>query len=134
ADLHPPMKRAAMDDESTERPLRVGHGEQVAATARFAQHTLVADLPAAFGVERRAVEDDLGLAVSGQLIELHPVADDRNDPALRGRGLVSKEGRVAGAGLDRAVERSRAGLLRELRFRPATAPLALFGKGDLEPV
>ena len=63
----------------------------VAAAARLAEHALVADLAAALGVERRPVEDDLGLAVAGQLVELDPVAQDRDDPALGGRRLVAEE-------------------------------------------
>ena len=71
------------------------------AAARLAEDAVIADLAAALGVERRPVEDDLGLAVAGQLVELHPVADDRDDAALGGRGLVAEESAVAGARLDR---------------------------------
>ena len=49
-----------------DRLLGVGHGEQVAAATRLAEDALVADLAATLGVERRPVEDDLGLAVTGQ--------------------------------------------------------------------
>ena len=128
ADPQPPVERAAMDDQAAERLLRVGHREQLAAAARLAQDALVADLAAALGVERRPVEDDLGLAVAGQLVELHPVPDDRDDAALGGRRLVAQEPRVAAAALDRAVERRLLGVARQLGLRPGAAPLALLGE------
>ena len=134
ADPQPAVERAAMDDQAAERLLRVGHREQLAAAARLAQDALVADLAAALGVERRPVEDDLGLAVAGQLVELHPVADDRDDAALGGRRLVAEEPRVAAAALDRAVQRGLLGVARQLGLRPGAAPLALLGEGALEPV
>ena len=87
----------------------------------LADDALVADLAAALGVERRPVEDDLGLAVAGQLVELHPVADDRDDPALGGRRLVAEERRVAGAAPGwRCTATPQLGLARELGLRAAT--------------
>ena len=123
-----------MDDQPADRLLGVAHREQLAATAQFAQDALVADLAATLGVEGRPVEDDLGLAVAGQLVELDAVADDRDDATL-GRGrLVAEEARVAGAPLDRAVQRGLLGLARELGLRARPAPLALLGEGALEAV
>ena len=133
-DPQPAVERPAVDDQPTERLLRVGHREQLAATARLAQDALVADLAAALGVERRLVEDDLGLTVAGQLVELHPVAEDRDDPAVAGRRLVADEPAVAGATLDRAVERGLLGMPRELGLRPGSAPFALLGKRAFEAV
>ena len=95
ADAQPAVERAAMDDQPADRLLRVLDREQLAAAARLADRALVADLAAALGVERRPVEDDLGRAVAGELVELHAVADDRDDPALGGRGLVAQELGVA---------------------------------------
>ena len=115
ADPQPAVERAAMDDQAADRLLGVVDREQLAAAARLAEDALVADLAAALGVERRPVEDDLGLAVAGQLVELHPVADDRDDPSLGGRRLVAEERRVAGARLDRAVQRGELGVLRRAR-------------------
>ena len=91
ADLEPAVERAAMDDRGRRPASACRHREQVAAAARLAEDALVADLAAALGVERRPVEDDLGLAVAGQLVELQPVADDRDDAALGGRRLVAEE-------------------------------------------
>ena len=104
--------------QAADRLLRVGHGEQLAAAARFADHALVADLAAALGVERRRVEDDLGLAHPGQLVELDPVSNDRDHPALGGGRLVTEEAGVAGAALDRLVQRAELGMLRELGLLP----------------
>ena len=134
ADPQPAVERAAVDDQATERLLRVGHREQLAAAARLAQDALVADLAAALGIERRPIEDDLGLAVAGQLVELHPVPDDRHDAALGGRRLVPDEPGVAASALDRAVERRLLGVARQLGLRPGAAPLALLGEGALEPI
>ena len=134
ADPQPAVERAALDDQAAERLLRVGHGEQLAPAARLAQHAVVADLAAALGVERRPVEDDLRLAVAGQLVELHPVAHDGEDAALGGRRLVAHEPRVADPAVDRAVERGQLGVLRELRLGPRAAAVALLGKSALEPV
>ena len=131
-DPQPAVERAAMDMQAADRLLRVGHGEQLAAPTRFADHALVADLAAALGIERRRVEDDLGLAQPGQLVELDPVTHDR-DHATLGRGrLVAEEAGVAGAGLDRLVERAELGLLRELGLLSGAAPLALLGERPVE--
>ena len=123
-----------MDDQAADRLLGVGDREQLAAATRLAEDAVVADLAAALGIERRPVEDDLGLAVAGQLVELHAVADDRDDPALRRRRLVAEERRVADARLDGAVQRGQLGVLRELGLRAGPRALALFGQGDVEPV
>ena len=71
ADSQPAVKRPAMDDETTDRLLGVCHREELAAAARFSEDAAIADLAATFRVERRLVEDDLGLAVPRQLVELH---------------------------------------------------------------
>ena len=113
--------------------LRVVDREQLAAAARLAEHALVADLAAALGVERGPVEDDLGLAVSGQLVELHAVADDRDAPgprpsSSRSRGTSCRR-RAPGS---RRTARSL-GLLRRARaFVPDAAALALLGERQLE--
>ena len=122
-----------MDDQAADRLLGVGDREQLAAATRLADRAVVADLAAALGVERRPVEDDLGLAVAGQLVELHAVADDRDDPALRRRRLVAEERRVADARLDGAVQRGELGVLRELGLRAGPRPFALLGQGGVEP-
>ena len=122
-----------MDDQPADRLLGVLDGEERRSAARLAELAPVADLAAALGVERRAIEDDLGGALAGQLVELHPVADDRHDRAGGGRRLVAEERRVAGAGLDRLVERGQLGVLRELGLLAGAAPLALLGEGGLEP-
>ena len=70
ADAQPAAQGAAMDDEPAERLLGVLDVEEDAAAARLAEDAAVADLAAALGVERRPVEDDLGRAVAGQLVEL----------------------------------------------------------------
>ena len=106
-------------------------GEQLAAAPRFADRALVADLPAAFRVERRAVEHDLGRAVPGQLVELHAVADDRHDATLGGRRLVAEELGVAGATLDGAVQRSQLGVPGQIGLLARTASLALLREGVL---
>ena len=119
-----------MDDQAAERLLRVGHREQLAPATRLAQDALVADLAAALGIERGLVEDDLGLAVAGQLVELHPVPDDRDDPPLGGRRLVAEEAGVAGTTLDGAVQRGLLGVTRQLRpwFRSGCARAARRGR------
>ena len=127
------VERAAMDDQSAERPLRVGHGEQVAAATGFAQDTEVADLAAAFGVERRAVEDHLRFAVAGQLVEFQAVADDPDDPAFGVCRVVAQELAVAGPSVDGAVQGREAGGLRELGLGPGSASVALLGQGTVEP-
>ncbi len=79
----------------------------LAAVASEAQHAAVADLAAALGVERRAIEHDLGggarlhselrLALGLELLVLDAIAEDRDDPRLRARRLVPDELGVAGA-------------------------------------
>ncbi len=132
ADAKPAVERAAVDDEAADRRLRVGDREQHAPAARLAEDAPVADLAAALGVERRLVEDDLGFAVAGQLVELHAVAQDRDDASLGGRRLVAEERRVAGARLDRVVQRGELGVLRQLGLRPGPAAVALLGERQLE--
>ena len=131
-DPEPAVERAAVDVQAADRLLRVGHGEQLAAATRFADHALVADLAAALGIERRRVEDDLGLAHPGQLVELDPVAHDRDHATLGGGRLVAEEAGVAGAALDGLVERAQLGVLRELGLLPGAAPLALLGERAIE--
>ena len=126
------VERAAMDDEAAERTLGVGDREQLAAAAGLAQDAEIADLAAALGVERRAIEDDLRLAVAGQLVELHPVADDPDDPAVGRRRLVAEELGVAGPRVDGAIQGGEAGGLRELGLGPGSAPVALLGQGGVE--
>src|SRR6185503_11030715 len=126
-DLETTAQGAAMDDEAADRSLRVLDREEVAATAGLPDRALVADLPAAFGVEGCPVEDDLGLAVPRELAEFHPVSDDRHDPALGGRRFVAEELGVADAALDRAIERREFGVLRQFRLLARSTPFALFG-------
>ena len=83
ADPQPAVERAAVDDQPADRLLGVLDGEQRRSAARLAELAAVADLAAALGVERRPIEDDLGGALAGQLVELHAVADDRDDPSRR---------------------------------------------------
>ena len=113
-DLQTAVERPAVDDEAADRSLRVGDLEQDAPAARLADLAMVADLAAALGVEGRAIEDQLGLADAGQVVVLHPVAHDRDDAALAGRGLVAEELGVTGPSLDGAVQGSQLGVLRQL--------------------
>src|SRR4029450_2024166 len=119
----------AMQGEPAGRSLRVLDREEVAATAGFLDRALVADLPAAFGVERCPVEDDLGLAVPRELAEFHPVSGDRHDPALGCRRFVAEELGVADAALDRTIERREFGVLRQFRLLARSSPFALFRGG-----
>src|SRR5262245_45336587 len=92
----PAVELAAMDDQPAEPLLRVLDREQLRPFSDLADDAAVADLAAALRVERRPIEDDLGRALAGQLLELHPVADDGEHPGVRGRRLVAEELRVAG--------------------------------------
>ena len=123
-----------MDDQAAERLLRVGHAEQLTPAARIAQHAVVADLAAALGVERRLVQDDLRLAVPGQLVEPDPIAHDREYAALGRRRLVAHEPRVADTAVDRAIERDLLRMFRELRLCPRAAPVALLRQRSVEAV
>ena len=78
-----PWSVPRMDDQPADGLLGVLDREQRRPAARLAELAAIADLAAALGVERRPVEDDLGRALAGQLVELHPVADDRDDPCPR---------------------------------------------------
>ena len=131
-DPQPPVERSAMDDEAAGRALGVLHGEERRAAAGLRELAAVADLAAALGVERRPVQDHLGLAVAGQLVVGDAVADDRDDGRLGRRRLVAEEGRVAGAPEDRLVERQQLGVAGQLGLAAAAAPLALLGEGGLE--
>ncbi len=130
----PPVERAALDDESTDRSLGVRDGQQLAPTTGLPDHALIPDLAAALGIERRLVEDDLRLAMTGQLVVFHAVAHDRHDPPRGGRRLVAEELRVPDAGVDGPVQRAEFGLFRKLGLGPAPAPVALLGKGQIEPI
>ena len=107
-----------------DRPLGVRHLEDHRAI-RAAEHAPIADLAAALGVERRPVEDDLGLgarlgpllrvAVGSQLVVLDAVADDRphDRPAptsSRSRGTWSR--RPAGRSTRRGPSARHAGRAR----------------------
>ena len=133
ADAQPAVERAALDDQAADRLLRIGHGEQLAAATRFADRALVADLPAALRVERRAVEHDFGRPVPGQLIEFHAVAHDRHDATLGRRRLVAQELGVAVATLDGAVQRGQLRVPGKVGLLARTAALTLLGEGVLEP-
>ena len=93
----------------------------------------VADLAAALGVERRPVEDDLGGALAGQLVELRCRRGRSRRRALRRRRLVAEElvsparAWIARYSATASAWRSELGLLA----RPAA--LALLGEGGLEP-
>ena len=128
-----PVERPSMDDQAADRLLRVGDLEQDAPAARLADLALVADLAATLGIERRAIEDELGLAVAGQLVVLHAVADDREDAAVGGRGLVAQERGVAGPGLDRGVQRGQLRVLEEFGLAPGARSVALFRQRTVEP-
>ena len=69
----------------------------------------------------------------GQLVVLHAVAEDRDDPAVGGRRLVAEERRCRrhGPGSRRRATVSSA-CLRELGLLAGAAPLALLGEGGLE--
>jgi len=81
------------------------HREERGSAARLAELARVADLPPALRVERRAVQDHLRLARTGQLVVGRAVAEDREHTALRRRRLVPDEGRGArrGAGSPRTA-------------------------------
>ncbi len=131
-DPKPTVEDPAVDDQPPERSLRVADGEERGAAARLAQLAAVADLAAALGVEGRPIEDDFGLALAGQLVEFHAVADDRDDATLRLGRLVAEKLAVSRTALDRAVERGNLGLLRQRRLLAAPAALALLSEGRLE--
>src|SRR6478736_5264662 len=99
-----------MNDQASDRSLRIGHREELASAPGLTQDAAVADLAAALSVERRPVEDDLRLPVTAQVVELDAVPDDRHDPGLGGRRVVPDELGVAGAAMDRRVERRRLGV------------------------
>ena len=107
-----------MDDQARGlrpgRALGVRDGEQHL-TIAAAQHPDVRDLPAALGVERRAIQDDLGiggrlgtqldLGQRRQLLVRRPVAEDRDHASLGGRGVVAQELRRADAAEQVSVQR-----------------------------
>ena len=109
-DPQPPVERAAMDDEATERLLGVGDREQVAAAARLAQDAVVADLAAALGVERGPVEDDLGLAVDRSA---------RRTPSRRGRWRRRGPPRWSSRSRGTSCRRRGPGSCRTARSAPA---------------
>ena len=120
--------------EAAERPLGVGDREQLAAAAGLAQDAEIADLAAALGVERRPVEDDLGLAVAGQLVELQPVADDRRRPGPRPSSSRSRGTRCRRPAPGSApYSEASSACLGELGLRPGSAPVALLRQGGVEP-
>ena len=105
ADGDAAVQLAAMDDQPADRPLRVLHGEQDVA-ARVTDDAAVADLAAAFGVERRHVQDQLrvggsldaqlDLRLGLELLVFGAVAQDGHDLRIGGGRLVADERRVAG--------------------------------------
>ena len=62
AHAEPPVELCRGGRPAHRRALGVGHGEERRPAAGLAELAPIADLPAALGVERRPVEDDLGLA------------------------------------------------------------------------
>jgi len=100
----PAVQVAPMHDQPGDRLLGVFDGEELASAAGLEEFAAVADLPAALAVERSGVEDYLRLALAGQFLELHAVANDRNDPAFGLRPLIAEEAGFAGATLDLLVE------------------------------
>ncbi len=107
------------------------------------QHTAIADLAAALGVERGAVQDDLRcsagldpelhLGLGLELLVLGPIAEDRDDFRLRARRLVPDELGVARAPPDRLVERRSLDGASLVRLRPGATSVALLGEGNVEP-
>ena len=69
---------------------------------------------------------------AGQLVELHPVADDR-DAARRPSSSRSQGSRVAGPRLDRPGRAPPARRASELGLLAGPAPVALLGERCLEP-
>ncbi len=128
--------------------LRAGHAldvldrEQDAAVGR-ADDPRVRDLAAALRIERRPVQDQLGMRRRpGAQLDLGPrlqhlvfglIAQDRKHATLRGQRLVAKELGGAGPAQDGRVAGAQLRGPRQLRFRPAAAPLALLGERVLEP-
>ena len=133
-DPEPSVEGAAQDDQPADGLLGVHDREEFAPATRFAQDAVIPDLATTLGVERGSIQDDLRIAVTGQLVELHPVTEDRHDLALGGGHLVAEERRVPGPTVDGAVERHQLGVLRELGLRAGSAAVALFGESSLEAV
>ena len=111
--------------------------------AAEAQRALIADLAPALGVERRSVEDDLGLrrgvadaggvADRRQLVVFDAVAHDRHDlGVVDPRRLVADERAVAATRLDRLVQRRRLGVPGELGLLARARSLALLAEGHVE--
>ncbi len=124
--------------------LRVHDVEQDAAIGvAAAERPDVRDLPAALGVERRPIEDDLGRGGRrlaelrlGHCLEglvLETVAQDRDDRGIGGRRVVAEERRRASAGEERAVALGGLGGPGELGLPPGAAAVALLGQGHVEP-
>ena len=135
ADRDPAMERAAMDDQAGDRLLRVRRRRTRRCAARLAEHALIADLAAALGVEGRPVEDDLGLASAGRSARRTRSPSRRIATTLPvGASSSRSPGTgVAGARLDRLVERLHLGVLGELGLLAAAAALALLGERRFEP-
>ncbi len=90
AELERAMRQAAeMDEELARALLRVAHGELAA--LRREHRAGVAHLPARFGVERRLVDDDRGVAAGLGLLNRLAVDDDGDDLALGDMGVIAQE-------------------------------------------
>ena len=78
-----------MHEQSGDGLLGVLHREESAPTARLEDLAAVTELAAALAVERSLIQNDLGLALPGQLLVLHAVANDGNDSGLGLRAVVA---------------------------------------------
>ena len=89
---------ADMDEQIAEFLLRIGDAKERA--FRPLDDAGVADLPAAFAIERRLVEDKRAVLAGLQLRHLLAARYERRDDAFRGFGIVAEELRGAGLVLD----------------------------------
>ena len=78
-----------MDEQVAEFLLRIGDAEERA--FRPLDDAGVADLPAAFAIERRLVEDERTFLAGLQVRHLFAARDERRDDAFRGFGIVAEE-------------------------------------------
>ena len=98
---------------------------------RWTTSPAIGYLAAALAVEGSDVEHDLGLAVAGQLLVFHAVAQDGDDARLGLDSLVAEEPRLAGAALDRLVDVAQLGVPGQIRLRALAAAFLLLGhRGD----
>ena len=122
---------ADMDEQIAEFLLRIGDAEDRA--FRPFDDAGVADLAAAFAIERRLVQNERAFLAGLEVCHLFAAGDERRDDAFRGFGIVAEEFAGAGLVLDLEPKPFRRRFARSPSRRPSRLPSAFSSRFGTPP-